>query len=187
MKHTAPLAIGVLLIATAITGCAAGSPQDSHVASLTSPSAASTTPANSDDKRPRERLDMTAAEEAALNEPYESCMAKNGLGSKDAAAKQQSDSKTKSSPAEARAAEAECDKLLPLPPWEMDRNNPDARDFMQRVVDCLHSKGVKYADVVDDPTSNSLSYSLGGVNNDEKSITLGMSLGEVCRDKASHK
>ncbi|MCU1387364.1 MAG: hypothetical protein JWL72_702, partial [Ilumatobacteraceae bacterium] len=59
---------------------------------------------------PRERLDMTDDDRAALYQPYNQCLADNGVTSDDQlVAKQQADVVTQT-----------CQPLYPLPPWEYD-------------------------------------------------------------------
>jgi len=184
MYRTSLTVIGVLAIAAAITGCSAASEQSPEIATLQSPEASQPSPEQSESARPRARMDMTDAEETALYQPWNDCMAEQGIGGKsDGVSKPGSDM----SEAEIATANVACENFMPLPPWEEDRKNPDAIDFMERVVACLHSKGVKYADVVDDPSSEQLSYSLGGPNNDSNSISLGMEVGEDCMREASQQ
>ena len=65
-------------------------------------------------------------------------------------------------------------------PWEYDIKNPDAQAFVQRVVTCLHRKGVQYAEVDAEPSGDRLTFSLGGPNNDRTSITRGLDLIPQC-------
>ena len=166
------------------SGASEGTSQDGggKVASLATASAGSDTTATVKKERPRERLDDTAEEIEALMVPFNKCLKKAGFtdqkqmktasdraggGAKSASKKDEKES------AAYRACE---EQYLPLPPWEKDPANPEARDFAVAVVKCLRHKGVKYVEVSDD----GLSPSLGGDQNDARSISMGMELAPEC-------
>ena len=194
-------AVLALAGAVALAGCTTATPQP-QVASITptapesssapgdgaatSPGDAASTPPGG--TAPRERLDMTSAELEALAQPYQDCMNSNGAPSKDE--KMDADARVRAGVATAPAGDydkalAACQQLLPLPPWEEDRSNPDAQAFMQAVVDCLHGKGIKYVEIDGDASSPRISLALGGPNNDSDSITRGMDLIPQCEREVS--
>jgi len=135
-------------------------------------------------QRPRERLDSTAEEIEALLVPFNKCLKKSGLGDQ-TKMKQAADQAaggdggiSKQDVAAYRACE---EQYYPLPPWEKDPANPEARDFARAVVKCLKQKGVKYVEVSED----GLSPSLGGDQNDARSISMGMELAPQCERQAA--
>jgi hypothetical protein len=129
LAATCPLAIGLLL-----AGCG-GSSQKPQVASLathgstTSHDSLSASEGVPDpDGRPREPLNATNAQEAALYNPYLACLR----------AHKYVDQLT----ASARlAVAAKCEHLQPLPAWQVDPSNPQARTFVGRTVTCLEARG----------------------------------------------
>jgi hypothetical protein len=156
---------------------AAGKPE---VATLQSAGASpSATPASSAAQAPRERIDGTAADFEALVKPYDDCMKSHGLGGKGL---RLSDSKMPSKVV-ADAAEKECRPKYPLPPWELDPANPEAKDFARAVVQCLKAKGVKYVEVNPDGPG----WSFGGPQNDAQSISKGMELSPACEREVAAK
>lgn len=167
----------------ALSAC--GSPGDTEadgaarVATLTSAAPSAPAPAKAKVERPRERLDTTPDEYEALLVPYHKCLRENGARGK-------GDGKGRDmTPAEAEKFEAAnriCEpQFMPLPPWEKDPANPEARDFAVAVVKCLKQKGVKYVEVSDD----GISLALGGDQNDPRSISRGMDLAPECERKVA--
>jgi hypothetical protein len=131
-------------------------------------------------QRPRERIDMTSDELDALRVPYEKCLKSKGVDQ--VGAKKAQDARMKGQPVDEGARYCE-DHYLPLPPWEKDPANPDARDFAVAVVKCLKGKGVKYVEVSDD----GISLELGGPHNDAKSISKGLDLSPQCEREVAAK
>jgi hypothetical protein len=172
---------------TALAGC--GSPAKSEagagvkVATLTSPAAGASASASAaaGPQRPRERLDMTSEEQDALMVGYEKCLKTHGLSVLDAK-KSQDAAKTGGVPDKwTRYCE---EHYFPLPPWEQDPANPEARDFAVAVVKCLKGKGVEEAAVTDD----GVSITFGGDGDDSRSISLGLELEPQCeREVAAQK
>jgi hypothetical protein len=118
---------------------------------------------------------MTDDDLAALYQPYNQCLADNGVTSDDQLeAKQQADVVTQT-----------CQPLYPLPPWEYDPNNPDARDFVDAVINCLRDKGVRYVEAEDDPSATRINIAFGGPDNDRDSITKGLQFLPTCQTDAS--
>jgi hypothetical protein len=118
---------------------------------------------------------MTADDRAALYQPYNQCLADNGVTSDNSVvAKQQADVVTQT-----------CQPLYPLPPWEYDPNNPAARDFVDAVIACLRKHGVKYVEAENDPTATRLNIAFGGPDNDQDSITKGLQFTPECETEAS--
>jgi hypothetical protein len=179
MKRTALAAI-LLISAIGLAGCSSQGTATRHVASLStkSPSPSASTSTAQDDGRPRERLDMSDDEFMALQNAYQKCLSDHGMVVKGAPG---SDGKLQASDDVVAAAQKACLSKQPLPPWEEDRNNPDAPDFALKVVDCLRAKGIKYVDVDNDPDHPMIGISLGGPQNDSDSITKGMTLTPVCQ------
>lgn len=138
-------------------------------------------PSASAPSRPRERLDTTPEEYEAMLVPLEKCLREHG-------AKPKSEWKGKVTPEQIdklTAASKICEPLYsPLPPWEKDPANPEAKDFARDVVACLKEKGVKYVAVGD----NGVDIELGGPQNHMPSISKGMDLIPECeRDVAADR
>jgi hypothetical protein len=179
LLKTAALAL-LLLAATACSKPAA----QPEVASITTPSSAAPTSA-AQEQRPRERLDMTPEDFEALKAPYYQCMAGFGLDQKGRAP--EGSGRTQPTKEEADKALKACESKTPLPPWEKDVTNPEAADFAARVVQCLRDKGVRYVEVHNEPGADTISYALGGPNNDAASITLGLEHAKECEIASSKK
>lgn len=90
-------------------------------------------------------------------------------------------------PAAAAAAEELCLRLAPLPPWELDAQNPDALRFAQAVVDCLREGGVREVAISEPDDFGQIGFALGGEANDSASISLGMELTPVCLASVSER
>jgi hypothetical protein len=136
-------------------------------------------------ERPREKLGMTGEEYDALLEPYNKCMREQGVDSLEAK-KRAADAAAVPSAADEKAAQANriCEpQYMPLPPWEKDPANPEARDFAVDVVKCLKSKGVKLVEVDQD----GISIALGGEQNDSRSIRLGLEHMSACEREVAAK
>ena len=151
---------------------------NTEVATLRS-AAPSSAPSSAAPQAPRERLDDTPEDYEALIKPYEDCMKRHGLGSKGQRA---SDGKMPSKSV-ADAADKECQPLMPLPPWELDPANPEAKDFARDVVKCLKEKGVKYVEV----NADGPGWAFGGPQNDAESISKGMELSPACEREVAAK
>ncbi|MCM4082124.1 hypothetical protein [Paractinoplanes hotanensis] len=171
----------------ALSGCG-GEPaekQGAKVATLASaaPSAEGKAPAKP--QRPRERLDTTPEEYEAMLVPYNKCMKEHGgivKGNPGAGGAPRPATKAEMDKTE--DANRICEpQFLPLPPWEKDPANPEARDFARDVVACLKEKGVKYVAVSDD----GISIALGGDQNDSRSIRLGLELAPECERQVAAK
>jgi hypothetical protein len=80
------------------------------------------------DGRPREPLNATDKQEAALYDPYFGCLR----------AHKYVDQVSQSAKL---AVAAKCQKREPLAPWQVDPSNPQARAFIGRTVTCLEAKG----------------------------------------------
>lgn len=195
MRRTVLSGTAAALFFLALTGCSSGSSEaagpgsgagDPQVASLAEPSSAGPTP-KKQDERPRERLDTTPEEFEQLLKPYYDCMDEKGIDAsrfKEMMAKRGQEGQDQKIE-EYQEADAICNpQYWPLPPWEKDPANPDAREFAQDVVACLKEKGVEYVEVDKD----GISLSLGGKQNDMPSITKGMELAPECeREVAAQK
>jgi hypothetical protein len=129
---------GTLTAALLLAGCGGASHQP-QVASLPthgsagSHRSASTALSESEgvpdpDGRPREPLNATTAQAAALYDPYLACLRAHKYID-------QSSAKSR------LAVVATCEHLEPLPPWQVDPSNPQARAFIGRTVTCLEARG----------------------------------------------
>lgn len=131
----------------------------------------------------RLRLDMSDEEETAAWQPRERCLADrspepgNPAGGTDGGGS--STSAVAGAPASAEA-EALCTRLSPLPPWELDAQNPDALAFAQGVVDCLRGHGVTEVEITPADEFGRIAFALGGESNDSASISLGMQFTDSC-------
>ncbi|MFI6759298.1 hypothetical protein ACIBF5_09160 [Micromonospora sp. NPDC050417] len=121
-------------------------------------------------ERERYRLDDTLEDQKARMKPWEKCMAEHGVDINEPGWKKDGPVK-------------DCDNLLPLPAWELDPTNPEAKDFSRDVVKCLKDKGVQYAEVAPE----GVGWELGGKDNDPESISKGMTLGPVCQREVAAK
>lgn len=174
-RHGAALLLGIAAIT--LSACSAEQPADPEVATLstappeTSPDAPEVAPV--DDGRPRERLDMTEDEKLELLEPYLKCAADLGFDVENRG--------TVASDEQVETIEKNCGMLFPLPPWEIDANNPGASDFALAVVECLRDKGVP--DVVVSTNEGMIGPSFG----DQQSIELGFQYTEDCERSVYEK
>ncbi|GIE33938.1 hypothetical protein Ait01nite_069830 [Actinoplanes italicus] len=136
-------------------------------------------------ERPREKLGMTGEEYDALLEPYNRCMREHGVDATEAK-KRAGDSAVTGVTEDDAAVKANriCEpQYMPLPPWEKDPANPEARDFAVDVVKCLKKKGVKLVEVDQD----GISIALGGEQNDSRSIRLGLEHMSGCEREVAAK
>ncbi|WP_433261419.1 lipoprotein [Actinosynnema sp. CS-041913] len=174
--------LGLVLVAT-VTACSSPPDQADQVASLTTPGSGSpSSPATpADSQRPRMRIDMTPEDKDALYQVHIRCMAEHGVD--------KTRFQTEGIPTDEvqKAAAKACESSDPLPPWEMDRANPETPDFTRRVVQCLRDKGVREVEVANDPNSPIVSVSLGGPENDRESVVKGLELMPECEKEASKK
>ena len=184
MKVRSAGLIAVVVLA-GVAACSSGSShaETPQVASLIPSSAAAPAPAPAVAKpeRPRQRIDETEADYQALLKPYKSCMKAHGRTND----KEQSGwaSGDDVPPAQAAAQQA-CQNFWPLPPWEQDPANPEAKDFARAVVKCLKGKGVKYVETTED----GIGIASGGARNDAESIAkTGEFLDDCQREVAARK
>jgi hypothetical protein len=191
MRRNAALIFAAVAL-IALPGC--GSPEKTEttgagsaprVATLQSAAAgAPSAAASKKAERPRERLDMTSEEYEVLLEPYNKCMREQGFDPLDARKKAEVAAAGSEEEKKAAAANQICEpQFLPLPPWEKDPANPEARDFALDVVKCLKREGVKFVEVSED----GISIALGGDQNDSRSITLGMDRIPDCEREVAAK
>ncbi|VXC07145.1 hypothetical protein [Pseudoclavibacter sp. 8L] len=131
----------------------------------------------------RLRLDMSDEEEADAWKARDRCLEDHTDAPKDAPVGGGGDSVSASDggdPAKAAEAEALCLRVAPLPPWELDVQNPDALRFAQGVVDCLHDRGVREVEIAEADQFGRINIAFGGETNDATSISLGMQYVEAC-------
>jgi hypothetical protein len=191
MRRSRVLAVGaVALFALSACGASGDAPpsggeptRGGEVASLATPEVERTGSAQPKSTRPRERLDTTPEEYEAMLEPYNKCMREHGGLTKEEERRRSAPDDPASRPLSAAESERSdeanriCEpQFLPLPPWEKDPANPEARDFTLETVKCLKAKGVKYVAVSDD----GISIEFGGEQNDRRSISMGLDLAPAC-------
>ncbi|GIM74208.1 hypothetical protein Aco04nite_39140 [Winogradskya consettensis] len=165
-----------------MTGCGQGKPEAEkpRVATLVPPSASAAPSASATPERPRQRLDDTEADYQALVKPYQKCMKAQGFADEKSGA---SWAEGDDVPEELRKAQEKCKNFWPLPPWETDPANPEAKDFARDTVKCLKTKGVKYVEVNDD----GIGISAGGKDNDSRSIALTGEYLDACQREVAAK
>jgi hypothetical protein len=140
----------VAVLAAALSAGSACSDQASDtaapkVATLASPTTGPAPSPSAAPERGRERLDETAEEEAVLLRPWHKCLNEKAGFNVDGSEKPPPGAKKKMGD-----AKTACSPLLPLPPWEEDPANPEAKDFAHDTVACLKRKGATNAHVGDD-------------------------------------
>ena len=141
------------------------------------------TTTSADPGQPRERLDMTNDEINALYQQYSQCLSANGL-TKGRATGGSGSSPVVVSPDVESRARAACKSKDPLPPWELDANNPHGADFVHAVVQCLRAKGVRYVDE-GPPQDGRYVFSFGGADNDSDSISKGLEYTPNCEKQVA--
>lgn len=174
----------IVVLALGLAACSQPPAARQDVASLSTPGSTPASSAAPKEERPRERLDMTPEDHEALLVPHTQCLAQHGLGPKGQPLPGGGPQPSRKG---SDAAHKACESKLPLPPWEKDITNPEAVDFANRVVQCLRGKGVRYVEVYNPPGADSVGYALGGPNNDQQSITLGLEHAKTCEIEASKK
>ncbi|MBL7255992.1 hypothetical protein [Paractinoplanes lichenicola] len=180
MRRSQALAVAAIVL-TGLAGCGspgegeAGNAGGAKVATLQSAAPGPTASASKVPERPRERLDTTQEEFEALLAPYNKCLKDHGVTDLSKARKLINESGPEADTF--RAANKICEtQYYPLPPWERDPANPEAKDFAVAVVKCLKEKGVEYVEV----SENGLGWAFGGDQNDSRSISLGMEKSPEC-------
>ena len=190
MRRTLVTVVALAALTALPTLSACGSKEkaadnSAKVATLTSPQA--TVSASAKPERPRERLDGTPEEFEALLGPYDKCLKEHGALPKAEWYKDNKvpDRRTIEALAEkAEAADRICGpQYFPLPPWEKDPANPEAKDFARDVVKCLKKKGVKVVEIGD----NGVDIELGGARNHMPSVRKGLDLMPECEREAAAK
>ncbi|GID26301.1 hypothetical protein [Paractinoplanes brasiliensis] len=189
MRRRHALVVAAVAV-TMVTACGGNEAKDeggdAKVATLTSTAPGKATPSKTAAQRPRERLDTTPEEFEAMLGPYHKCLKERGYAPDELKRKLAEDAKPAVDAASKEMDEAYriCEaQFYPLPPWEKDPANPEARDFAVAVVKCLKNKGVKYVEVAED----GLSYALGGEKNDKRSISMGLDLAPECEREVAAK
>ncbi|MCA2214230.1 hypothetical protein [Jidongwangia harbinensis] len=168
-----PVLIAVLAAGVA---CSSDAPDSGTPRVATLSSAGSTPSASAAAERPRERLDTTPEEAEAMRRPYDKCLTENGAPSKSDSVRLTGAARDKAAK-KFEAANRICEPLyLPLPPWEKDPANPEAKDFARDVVTCIKGKGVRYVEVSED----GINLSFGGKNNHAESIRKGLDVLPDC-------
>jgi hypothetical protein len=181
--------LAVITAAVFLAGCSTPPPPEQKVATLqTSQAAAAPSSAangSTEAARPRERLDMTPEESDQLYDAYGQCLTEHGLPKKGSG----SGTGTAPSvvnPATEAAAETACVGKKPLPPWEYDTANPQAADFLHKMVLCLRAKGVRLVEESPvRPGDDRTAIEFGGKNNDPDSISKGLELTPRCEKELS--
>lgn len=180
------LAAAALSVATGCSSSPAPAGDAPQVATLASTPPRPGASTESAPERPRERLDMTDADFEALMEPYRKCMWKHGVDERGPGGPK-GDGPPVIAPMSSvdqkkyDTADADCrPKFYPLPPWEYDPANPEAKDFARDVVKCLKRKGVKYVEVSPDG-----GFAFGGKQNHAPSISKGLEFTPACEREAA--
>lgn len=120
---------------------------------------------------------MTPHESDQFWETYNQCKYDHGVPKKGTA---------RPDPATEAAAEAACLGKKPLPPWEYDVANPEAADFVHKMVLCLRAKGVRLVEESPvKPGDEQVTLEFGGKDNDPDSITKGLNLTPQCEKELS--
>ncbi|HEV7962673.1 MAG TPA: hypothetical protein VGP57_09085 [Actinoplanes sp.] len=169
--------LGLVAVAVVVAGAGACSSGQSkaaapEVATLTTAPTVASAAASPSPERPRRRLDDTAADSAALEKPFVKCMAAHGQVSKGWG-------EGSSLPKALKAAQEACKMLWPLPAWELDPANPEAKDFAREVVKCLRDKGVKHVETGEN--------GIGVVAGDDSVTSTGKYLDGCQQQVAAHK
>ncbi|GGL99167.1 MULTISPECIES: hypothetical protein [Micromonospora] len=177
------LVAAVALVALSACGSADARPPAKddapQVATLATAEPERTGSAEPKKERPRQRLDTTSEEFLAMLGPYNACMAEQGIPGKNGSApRPTSEAEMETFEAANRVCEPQ---FYPLPPWEKDPANPEARDFALDVMKCLKAQGVRYVEVDED----GISLAFGGDQNDSRSISMGLDLAPECERKVA--
>ena len=186
-KHTIAVVLATACASLLLAGCTAGpsAEPDKEIASINTPAPEETAGTDSLFEKYGEpirlRLDMTDDEQVAAYGAFDACIENNGGSQK---SKQDSDSETSAGRVD-ESAEALCAPLSPMPPWEIDRSNPDALAFVQGVVDCLKGKGVSKVEIAPDDGDGQVNIAFGGKDNDSRSISLGLQYTPECQRTVS--
>src|SRR5579875_2187952 len=127
--------------------------------------------------RPRELLFETAAQAAALYQPYDDCLTLH--------ARRSGPPWVPSYKLAGRAGQVACERYDPLPPWQYDASNPQSMAFVGAVVACLHVNGAPDAQALAAPAgSDRNEIALGGPSNDISQITAGLDAMTQCEHVA---
>jgi hypothetical protein len=103
-----------------------------------------------DAERPRHRVGETDADRERIIAPWRTCMKDNGADldtmppSIEGAARWAQ---------EHQSAGLACRSLLPLPPWGLDRTNPEYRENVRQWVECMNDRGLSIIATPDDAQS----------------------------------
>ena len=168
----------ILATAAVLTGsaCSKAQPEEDtpKVATLSSAGSTPAASASAGADRPRERLDTTPEEFEAMLKPYYKCINDQGAKNKHEWGNRKP---TEGEIKKLEEADRFCNpRFFPLPPWEKDPANPEAKDFARDVVKCLKNKGIRYVAV----GGNGVDVELGGEQNDMDSIRRGLDLMPEC-------
>jgi len=152
----------VILVAGVGLAACSGPAAPIGVASLVTSSAEvpASVPVPSSAERARTRLDMTQADWDVVYGPYMKCLDKHGIAPRGTEGKKVD-----------QATQDECDPLLPLPPWELDVQNPEAYAFAEKTVACLRAKGVTNVEVSTNTDSGMVGTSITGSDVDPNVVS----------------
>jgi hypothetical protein len=188
-------AAGALALLAGLTACSAPDADQGADGGIATLETAAPTPTEAVDplfaeygEPVRLRLDMSDEEEAEAWKPRDRCLADHGPAMPDTPTGGDGGS-VSGGVAEDLAgvaeAEALCLRVAPLPPWELDAQNPDALRFVQRVVDCLRDRGVREVEITEADSFGRINLAFGGESNDATSISLGMQYVDACMASTS--
>jgi hypothetical protein len=174
-----------VLVLAMLTLSACGSPEKAAPEVATLASAAPATSASPKAERPRERLDGSPEDFEALLGPYNKCLKEHGALPK---AEWYPNGKTPDRKTIVKLAEKneQADRICgplyyPLPPWERDPANPEAKDFSRAVLKCLKGKGIKGASIGD----NGVDIDLGGTPTNPGDVPKALDLMPGCERQAA--
>ncbi len=186
IRNTAMSVAACTVVVTAVAACgSSGAP----ASAANSPPAVTHQPEHKPTKttspiprsRPREQLDASSSQTAALYAPYQQCLAEHvARGQINSSHVHKGVPRWKTASPVALKA---CLPYKPLPPWQYDPANPKALGFAEQVAACLHRHGVRYADVDDPAGADEIGIALGGSQNDPTSITLGLRYTPICEEQ----
>lgn len=180
--------LGLLAVAVlALSACSHESNAKSTVPKLSTSKPSTTTNSDkpSDSKGTRLRLDMNGKDKQRVIGQYLECFKKHGWDKENS---RRTNGATGSKKEIQRNASKACRSKAPLPPWELDANNPKSEKFVHEVVKCMRKKGDK------DVGSGRIESGRRQVDmgfddgpNDQKSVNKKMKDNAVCKKKVADK
>ncbi len=151
-KHgvSAGLLIAVSTAVLALQSGCGGAPAKPKAASPAAPAAPSTGPpvgSPAAAENPRHRVDETAADRERIIQPWRTCMKDHGA---DLDSQPPNVAGAEQWTREHQDAADACGRLLPLLPWGEDPSNPQYRDNIHELVQCMNDQGLNIVETPDD-------------------------------------